>query len=289
MDRYIKKNGVLIPRLGCGTWYMGENAGIASQEIKSIQTSIENGVTLIDTAEMYGNGKAETLLGKAVGQFIAEKAVTREQLYVVSKVYPHNAGGSKIFQACDNTLKRLGMDYLDLYLLHWRGSIPLSETVRCMEELKAEGKIKNWGVSNFDTEDMEELFSVENGDKCSVNQVLYHIGSRGVEYDLIPWLDEHDVPMMAYCPLAQGGTLKKNLYGSSTLRKIAQAHDCSIQNVMLAFVLRHSMTIAIPKASNPEHALDNAKAWECELTPRELDMINKEFPAPTYKTYLDIV
>ena len=175
-------------------------------------------MTLIDSAEMYGEGAAEHLVGQAI------RGYDRERLYLVSKVYPFHAGRHDIFQSCENSLRRMGTDYLDLYLLHWRGSVPLAETVACMEELKAKGRIRSWGVSNLDTADMEELFEVTGGTSCLTDQVLYHLGSRGVEYDLLPWLRRHKMPLMAYCPLAQGGGLRRGLLASPAVRAAAQAH-----------------------------------------------------------------
>ena len=183
----------------------------------------------------------------------------------------------------------MGTDYLDLYLLHWRGGIPLEETVECMEQLKKEGKIRRWGVSNFDTSDMEELWSVPGGKNCAVNQVLYHAASRGIEYDLLPWMREHHVPLMAYCPLAQGGDLRRGLYENAVLKNIAAAHGASISQVLLAFVVRDGSTIAIPRSSRKEHTLDNAGADGLALTEAELSAIDQEFPAPRNKVYLDIV
>ena len=193
-----------MPRLGMGTWMLGEHLSIYQQEKKALQAGIDAGFTLIDTAEMYGNGLSEKLIGNTI------QGYSREKLFLVSKVYPHNAGRPQIYDSIDQTLHNLKTDYLDMYLLHWRGSIPLEETVDAMEELVKKGKIRSWGVSNLDTSDMKELFSVPNGDHCQVDQVLYHLGSRGIEYDLMPWLEEHQTPIMAYCPLAQAGSLQRS-------------------------------------------------------------------------------
>lgn len=276
-------DGTKVPAIGQGTWFLGEQAGSRAQETETLCAGMEEGMTLLDTAEMYGNGKAEELIGEAI------KGYDRSSLFLVSKVYPHNAGRKHIFKSCMDSLKRLNTDYLDLYLLHWRGGIPLKETVECMEQLKKEGKIRRWGVSNFDTDDMEELWGVAGGQNCAVNQVLYHVGSRGIEYDLLPWMREHGVPLMAYCPLAQAGDLKRGLYGSPVLSRIAQAHGCSITQVLLAFVMRGGDVIAIPRTGKKEHALDNARAWQVELTAEELAEIDLAFPAPARKVYLDIV
>jgi len=198
-------------------------------------------------------------------------------------------GRRNIFNACENSLKRLDVDYLDLYLLHWRGSIPLRETVECMEELVAQGKIRSWGVSNFDSSDMKELWSVPNGSNCVINQVLYHLGSRGIEYDLVPWMKEHNVPVMAYSPLAQAGSLRRGLLENKVVREIAQNRGISPVQLLLAFVLSHDNMIAIPKSGNPKHTRENAEVMNIILTEEELKMLDKAFPAPNYKTPLDII
>lgn len=276
-------DGTAVPSLGQGTWFLGERKDRREEELDSLKAGISAGMTLLDTAEMYGDGKAEELLGEAIKDF------DRSSLFLVSKVYPHNAGRKNIFKSCLKTLERLNTDYLDLYLLHWRGSIPLSETVECMEQLKKEGKIRRWGVSNFDTSDMKELWSVKGGSNCQINQVLYHVASRGIEYDLIPWMKEHKVPLMAYCPLAQAGDLKQGLYENPVLIRIADAHRCTVSSILLAFVIRSGNVVAIPRTGNKHHALDNAKAWKVVLTEDELKEINQAFPAPVRKMYLDIV
>lgn len=276
-------DGAKVPAIGQGTWFLGEHPTRLKQEEEALRAGVGAGMTLIDTAEMYGNGKAEELIGKTLPE------LKREELFLVSKVYPHNAGRRNIFKSCMASMKRMGVDYLDLYLLHWRGAIPLEETVACMEQLKKEGKIRRWGVSNFDTADMEELWSVPGGKNCAVNQVLYHVASRGIEYDLLPWMREHHVPVMAYCPLAQGGDLRRGLYDSAVLNKIAQAHEATVSQVLLAFVIRGGDVIAIPRSGHAEHTLENAGADQIVLSAEELAMIDKEFPAPTRKVYLDIV
>lgn len=284
MNRQVRlPDGTAVPAVGQGTWFLGEQKPLFGQEKEALTAGIEAGMTLIDTAEMYGNGKAEHLIGSTIA------GMNRSGLFLVSKVYPHNAGRKNIFKSCMASLERLGTDYLDLYLLHWRGGIPLEETVACMEQLKKEGKIRRWGVSNFDTAEMKELWSVPDGKNCAVNQVLYHVASRGIEYDLLPWMREHHVPLMAYCPLAQGGDLHCGLYENPVLKKIAASHEASVSQVLLAFVLRDGSTIAIPRSSRKEHTLDNAGVGKVVLTADELAVIDKEFPAPTRKVYLDIV
>ncbi|MFR5601436.1 MAG: aldo/keto reductase [Lachnospiraceae bacterium] len=284
MERMVNlPDGTAVPAIGQGTWFLGESRTAFERERETLLAGVDAGMTLIDTAEMYGNGKAEELIGKAIS------GLDRSKLFLVSKVYPHNAGRKNIFKSCMASLERMGTDYLDLYLLHWRGGIPLSETVACMEQLVKEGKIRRWGVSNFDTDDMEELWSVPHGDHCAVNQVLYHAASRGIEYDLLPWMREHKVPVMAYCPLAQGGDLKRGLYKNRTLQEIAAAHQATVSQILLAFVIRNGDIIAIPRTGHPEHAVENGQAANIRLTPEELKRIDQEFPAPTRKVYLDIV
>lgn len=284
-EKYTLKlnKGMEIPRLGMGTWFLGENKKTEEQEIKALRAGIDAGIQLIDTAEMYGSGKAEQLIGKAI------QGYERDKLFLISKVYPHNAGRKHIFKSVQQTLKNLKTDYLDMYLLHWRGAIPLEETVACMEQLVKEGKIKSWGVSNFDTDDMEELFEIPEGTHCAVNQVLYHLGSRGVEYELLPWLEEHHVPLMAYCPLAQAGELRKELLENQTVKQIAEQHGVNEMQILLAFVLHQENVIAIPRSGKAEHVLQNQMVWDITLSDEEYAALNAAYPAPAYKTYLDIV
>lgn len=284
MKNYIESStGMKIPRLGMGTWYMGENKEEEMEEIQAIQAGLNAGMQLIDTAEMYGSGKAEKLIGKAI------QGYDRSNLFLVSKVYPHNAGRNNIFKSVEKTLRNLQTDYLDLYLLHWRGSIPLEETVWCMEELIKEGKIKSWGVSNFDTEDMKELLHVPNGEHCTVNQVLYHLGSRGVEYELLPWMEKQGIPLMAYCPLAQAGRLKSKLLKSEQVREIARKNNLTLMQVLLAFVLHQQNVIAIPRTKNAEHMLKNWETRNVDLSEEDYRELDLAFPAPDEKTSLDIV
>ena len=276
------KDGGEMPALGQGTWHMGGHKNKEEREIESIRLGVSLGMTLLDTAEMYGEGASERMLGRAIAP------LQRKELFLVSKVYPWNAGKEHIFESCENSLRRLKTDYLDLYLLHWPGSVPLAETVDCMERLVREGKILRWGVSNFDTDDMERLWAVPNGDRCAVDQVLYHLGSRGVEYDLLPWLRQHEVAMMAYCPVAQGGTLRGRLLTDRTLNDIAAAHGVSVIQLLLAFVLRQEGVAAIPKAGTPQHTRENAEAAQIRLTEKEWKEIEADFPAPAHKTPLDV-
>jgi len=275
-------DGTKVPALGQGTWYMGENTNAWKEEVRTLQTGIELGMTLIDTAEMYGDGNAERLVGEAV------KGI-RDDIFLVSKVYPHNAGRNRIKQACENSLKRLGTEYLDLYLLHWRGTVPLAEVIEGMEQLKEEGKILRWGVSNLDTDDMIELVNCPNGRNCTVNQVLYHLGSRGIEYDLLPWQRENHIPVMAYSPLAQGGTLRDHLLTHPIIKELAVQKEVDPHQILLAWCIRTNDIIAIPKASKVEHVIANARAASVQFTEKELEKLNHVFPAPDKKVPLDII
>ncbi|MEK5325308.1 aldo/keto reductase [Aeribacillus sp. FSL M8-0254] len=275
-------DGTTVPCIGQGTWYMGDKPQEKAKEIKALQLGIELGMKVIDTAEMYGNGDSERLVGEAIKG-------RRDDVFLVSKVYPHNAGLDKISAACENSLKRLGTDYLDLYLLHWRGRIPLEETIEGMEKLRKEGKILRWGVSNFDTDDMEELWNTLNGSNCATNQVLYHIGSRGIDFDLLPWHREHHIPIMAYSPLAQGGTLRKQLLTDPTVNEIAKKYNVKPLQIALAWTIRTDDVIAIPKAGQEQHVLENAEAAAIELTQEDLNRLDEAFPKPRKKVPLDII
>lgn len=276
------KNGKPVASIGQGTWYLGESQRFEDEEIETLKMGINKGMNLIDTAEMYGSGGAEVLTGKAISSF------PREDLYIVSKVYPFNSSKENIIKACSNSLKRLNTSYIDLYLLHWRGSNSLSEVVEGMEELKERGMIRDWGVSNFDIRDMEELFKVENGDKCLVNQVLYNLDSRGVEFSLLPWMQERNVVTMAYCPLAQGGKLSKGLLENELVKDIARVHNSSPAQVLLAFLCSKALVVPIPRTKQIEYAIQNAEAMDIKLTKEELDRLDQEFPPPNRKMPLDI-
>ncbi|KAG5497729.1 hypothetical protein JKF63_03995 [Porcisia hertigi] len=276
-------DGTAVPALGQGTWRMGDNPERRASEVAALRAGIAAGMTLIDTAEMYGNGRSERLVAEAI------KETPRDKLFIVSKVLPSNASRSRIFRSCYASLRNIGTDYLDLYLLHWRGDVPLSEAVSCMEELVQSGKIRRWGVSNFDVSDMKELWRVPSGKKCAVNQVLYHLGSRGIEYDLIPWHAQHNVPVMAYCPIAQAGELKPALYTSNAVQNVAARHSATVTQVLLAFVLHSGQVMAIPRSGSPAHTMENAAADDIELTDVDMAELNAAFPAPTHKTCLDVV
>ena len=273
---------MVLPRMGQGTWKMGEDPARRAEEIAALREGIALEMTMIDTAEMYGEGLSESLVGEAI------RPLDRQSVYLVSKVYPHNAGKSRIFRSAENSLKRMGVSYIDLYLLHWRGGVMLSETVTCMEELKKSGLIKSWGVSNFDTSDMKELFSIPGGENCAVNQVLYHLGSRGIEFELLPWLKAHNVPVMAYCPLAQESLLKPELFKSRAVNAVAKKHGVTPAQVLLGFILRDEVLIPIPKAGSIQHVRENAAMLHIPLDDDDIRLLNEVFPAPQYKTPLDV-
>jgi len=271
-----------LPVIGQGTWYMGENLAQRTGEIAALQAGLECGLTLIDTAEMYADGGAEEVVGQAL-------LGRRDKALLVSKVYPWNAGEVDAIEACERSLRRLQTDYLDLYLLHWRGNVPLEETLRAMERLQQQGKIRHWGVSNFDTDDMAELWDEPEGNQCATNQVLYHLASRGIEFDLLPACQQREMPLMAYCPLAQAGRLRDSLFTDSLLTQIALQKGISVAQLLLAWVIRQPGVIAIPKASSVVHVQENAAALEVELTNEDLQLIDRAWPAPQHKLPLDIV
>ncbi len=265
-----------VPALGQGTWRMGEDARLRQQEIMALRAGVDLGMSLIDTAEMYGDGATETLVGEAL-------AGLREQVFLVSKVYPHNAGRGRIERACEASLRRLKTDRLDLYLLHWRGSVPLAETVEGMEALVAADKIARWGVSNLDRADMAELTRA-GGQACVTNQLLYNITERGPEFDLLPWMRQHAMPTMAYSPIGQG-----SLPASPTLSELAARHDATPFQVVLAWALRDPSVIAIPKAGDIAHVQANHRALDLTLSPEDLAAIDAEFPPPKRKTPLAMI
>lgn len=264
--------GTAVPALGQGTWHIGDSRSGATVEMKTLREGIELGLTLIDTAEMYGEGNSELLVGKAI-------AGVRDRVFLVSKVYPHNASAAGVAKSCATSLKRLGTDHLDLYLLHWRGGYPLAETVKVFETLRAAGQIRHWGVSNFDTDDMEELAALPAGGRCATDQVLYHPGERGIEFDLLPWCRSRKVPVMAYSPLGQAGRLLR----SAVLGAIAARHEVTPGQIALAWCLRAGDVIAIPKASTIEHVRQNAAAADIVLTADDVAEIDAAFPPPRRK------
>lgn len=282
MKKVILKSGVAIPAIGQGTWKIGDRPDKREQEIAALRTGIEQGMTLIDTAEMYGSGRSESLVGEAIAPY------DREGLFIVSKVLPENAGRRNMRRSCEESLKRLKTDYLDLYLYHWRGSIPLAETVECLQKLKDSGLIREWGVSNFDTADMRELEALAYSGNCTAVQDLYHIGSRGTEFSLKPYLRDKGIAFMAYCPLAINGNLRRGITENAVLKEIAAAHSATVQQIMLAWAVRDGNTVAIPKSSSETHTIENAQAADIVLSDEELKMLDKEFPAPDREVALDV-
>jgi len=263
-----------VSALGQGTWFMGEKPAQRAAEVAALRQGLDLGLNLIDTAEMYADGGAEEVVGDAI-------AGRRDGVFLVSKVYPHNAGRAGVVAACERSLKRLGTDRLDLYLLHWRGSIPQEETLAGFAALEAAGKIRRWGVSNFDVADMNELVAA-GGVGCSANQILYNASRRGPEFDLLPLLEAMRVPAMAYSPIEQG-----RLPRHGALGRVAQRHGVDPFQVALAWVLRRPGMIAIPKATRPEHVAANAAARDLVLDGEDLALIDAEFPPPARKVPLE--
>lgn len=264
----VLPSGERVPALGLGTWHFGEDPALRAQEIATLRHAVDLGVTLIDTAEMYGEGLSEQLIGEALND-------RRDQVFFVSKVYPHHASSRQLPLACENSLQRLRTDRIDLYLLHWRGNVPLHETVATFEALKDAGKIRYWGVSNFDTDDMKELRRVEGGDAAATDQILYNLTRRGPEWDLLPWLRQHKIPIMAYSPIEHARLLKNR-----KLVEFATRHGMTPAKVALAWLLTNDDVIAIPKTSSPERIEENVSALDIKLTPGQLAELDKLFPPP---------
>jgi diketogulonate reductase-like aldo/keto reductase len=276
--RYVTlRDGERVPALGQGTWHMGEDRRRASNEAASLRLGIELGMTLIDTAEMYGSGGAEEMIARAVEG-------VRDSLFIVSKVYPHNASRTGVVAACERSLKRLATDRIDLYLLHWRGSIPLAETLEGFLRLQRDGKIRHYGVSNFDRADIAEWAALRDGESVEADQVLYNLAHRGPEWDLVPWCREHKVAIMAYTPLGSGRML-----GNQALAEIARRHGATPAQIALAWLLREGDTIVIPKASRPEHVRENRGALDVVLTEEDLAALDRAFPPPRGKTALGML
>jgi diketogulonate reductase-like aldo/keto reductase len=271
------RDGEVVPRLGMGTWHMGERAANRAAEVEALRLGLDHGMNLVDTAEMYGDGGAESVVGEAIHGW-------RDGIFVVSKFYPHHASRRKLIAACDGSLAQLGGETIDLYLLHWRGTVALEETVSTLEELVRIGKIQRWGVSNFDVADMEELVAVPGGDRCAANQVLYNLAHRGPEFDLLPWCAARRIPVMAYSPLDEGRLVRHPAIASV-------AHRLAVDpgQVALAWVLRNDNVIAIPKASSREHVLANRAAADIHLDRAALELLEQSFPAPRRKRSLDMI
>jgi diketogulonate reductase-like aldo/keto reductase len=276
MGRVTLPGGETVPALGQGTWYMGESGLRRAEEVRALRAGIDLGMTLIDTAEMYAEGGAEEVTGEAIKG-------RRDEVFLVSKVLPSHGSRTATIAACEASLKRLGTDRLDLYLLHWRGNYGLEDTLTGFEALLGSGKIRYWGVSNFDVEDMEELRAA-GGRTVAANQVLYNLGRRGIEHDLLPWSVRQGVPIMAYSPIEQG-----RLLGDRTLRQIAAAHSATPAQIALAFVLSRPGVIAIPKSANVAHVRENAGAAEITLSDADRRALDAAFPPPRRKQPLEML
>lgn len=270
-------SGETIPTLGLGTWKMGEDRRKFAEEVAALQLGLDLGVSLIDTAEMYGSGGSERVVAEAVRG-------RRDEVFIVSKVLPSNASRAASMIACERSLKNLGTDRIDLYLLHWMGSVPLAETVEAFEALKGAGKIRHWGVSNFDADDMEELVGLPSGGNCQTNQVLYNLSRRGPEFDLAPWSRARSMPLMAYSPVEQGRLARNGRFDA-----IAARHDATPAQIALAWVLARPGVIAIPKAVKPEHVRQNVAAAEIRLTADDLAELDRAFPPPARKQPLEMI
>jgi diketogulonate reductase-like aldo/keto reductase len=267
--------GERVPALGMGTWYMGEKAASRKAEVAALRHGLDLGLRLVDTAEMYGDGGAEEVVGEAI-------AGRRDEAFVVSKVYPHNASRKGIAAACERSLRRLKTDRLDLYLLHWRGNVPFEETIAGFEALRAAGKIRHWGVSNLDIGDMEELWLLSKA--AQANQLLYNLSRRGIEWDLLPWLRERRVPVMAYSPIEQARLLKNRV-----LLEFSKRHGMTPAQAALAWLLANDDVIVIPKASNPAHLQENLEAIEKNLTREQLAELDRAFPPPRAPSPLEML
>ena len=270
-------SGESVPSMGLGTWHMGERIGNPKTEVDALVRGLDLGATLIDTAEMYARGGAERVVGSAIKG-------RRDNVFIVSKIVPHNASFDGTIRACENSLQRMEIESIDLYLLHWPGNHPLESTVSAFEQLKTDGKIKHWGVSNFDTSDMQELYGIPEGKNCQINQVLYNLSRRGIEWDLLPWCRSMGLPIMAYSPIEQGRLLE-----NKKLKALASEIGVSAAQLSIAWSIRKNDIITIPKASNLEHVGQNIDAWTIKLESAILDELDKLFEPPVRKKGLDVL
>nr|WP_145549724.1 aldo/keto reductase [Variovorax boronicumulans] len=275
--------GPALPALGLGTWRIGESKARRADEVKAVRSALEMGWRLVDTAEMYGEGGSEEVIGQALAE-AQRGGLRREELFLVSKVYPHNASRQGTVAACERSLRRLGVDRLDLYLLHWRGSVPLAETVEALQALVAAGRIARWGVSNFDVDDMQALWSVPGGDACAANQVYYSITERGPAHSLLPWLRAHGVALMAYSPLDQGA-----LADDAALQALAERQGCTTAQLALAWLLAQPGVNALPKAVGEAHLRENLAAAELVLQDEVQAELARRYPAPAHKPPLAMI
>jgi diketogulonate reductase-like aldo/keto reductase len=271
-ERTVKfRDGTIVPALGQGSWHLAQGGHPAAKEEEALRTGLSLGMTLIDTAEAYSNGHYEELIGRVI-------AGQRDRVFLVSKVLPTQVTGNGVARACEASLARLGANHLDLYLLHWRNGITdLSGVVKSFEDLRAAGKIRTWGVSNFTARDMEDLFHIPQGDRCATNQVLYNLGDRSIEHDLLPWCEQHGIPVMAYSPLGGPGA---SLLSDPTLASIGAARGCSAAAIALAWTIRSGNVIAIPESGSVAHVKENAVALSMTLTPQELQTLDAAHPPP---------
>ncbi|HEX7155978.1 MAG TPA: aldo/keto reductase [Burkholderiaceae bacterium] len=279
----VLPGGERRPALGLGTWKMGESRSRRSAEVSAVRLALDIGYRVIDTAEMYGEGGAEEVVGEAVAGAMRD-GLARGDVFIVSKVYPHNASRAGVLAACERSLRRLKLDSIDLYLLHWRGREPLAETLAGFLELQRRGQIRRWGVSNFDVPDLQELFGLEGGAGCSANQVYYSLGARGVEFDLLPWQRERGVPLMAYCPIDQGALARRQ--AGAAWREVAQRHAATPVQVALAALLAQGGVMAIPKAVREAHLRENWGAAALALDAKDLAALDRDFPPPRRKVPL---
>jgi diketogulonate reductase-like aldo/keto reductase len=270
-------SGERIPALGQGTWEMGEDPVERDEELRALRLGLDLGLTLIDTAETYGDGASEDLVGEAIDG-------RRDEVFLVSKVLPANATRHGTIEACERSLKRLRTDRLDMYLLHWRGQLPLDKTVEAMNELKDAGKIRHWGVSNFDAVDLAELVMLAGGDAVETDQVLYNPFHRGIEYELLPWCRDRGMPIMAYSPTNRGKLIENDV-----VVEIATKHDAAPSQIALAWVLRHDGVCAIPKAAMHEHVRENRGALDIRLDTEDVKLLDEEFPPPTGPVPLEML
>jgi diketogulonate reductase-like aldo/keto reductase len=270
-------SGERIPALGQGTWDMGEDPVERDEELRALRLGLDLGLTLIDTAETYGDGASEDLVGEAIDG-------RRDEVFLVSKVLPANATRHGTIEACERSLKRLRTDRLDMYLLHWRGQLPLDKTIEAMNELKDAGKIRHWGVSNFDAVDLAELVMLAGGDTVETDQVLYNPFHRGIEYELLPWCRDGGMPIMAYSPTNRGKLIENDV-----VVEIATKHDAAPSQIALAWVLRHDEVCAIPKAAMHEHVRENRGALDIRLDTEDLKLLDEEFPPPTGPVPLEML
>jgi diketogulonate reductase-like aldo/keto reductase len=275
-------DGTVLPVLGLGTWRMGESRAAHQAELAALRLALDIGYRLFDTAEMYGEGGAESLLGEALAAALGGTLV-REQLFVVSKVYPHHASAEGVAAACERSLRRLRLEHIDLYLLHWRGAVPLRDTVQGLEQLRARGLIRHWGVSNFDLADMQELVQLPGGAACSSNQVWYSLSRRGVEFDLLPWQRQRQMPLMAYSPIDQGA-----LSRHANLANLAARRGITPAQLALAWMLGRPGVVAIPKSSDATHLRHNWEAASLRLDADELAQLDRMFPPPRRKQPLAV-